>query len=137
MPLAWIKMWLEALGDPKLTKLSLAERGAWWGLLQLAGKCNADGKLESGEEALSMDDLAEALHIRTTEDRQALESMIAKMVKRRSLTYNEGVLRVVHWQERQRIPPSARPEAVAERVRRHREKKKMREKKIREKYESA
>jgi len=124
MPLAWIKMWLEALDDPKLTKLSLAERGAWWGLLQLAGKCDTGGKLESGGEGLSMDDIAEALHIRTTEDRQALESMIAKMVKRGSLIHNGGVLRVVRWRERQRIPPSWQPEAVAERVRRFRQRKK-------------
>ena len=104
MSLPWIKMWLEALDDPKLTRLSLAERGAWWGILKLAGKCEA-GK--------------------TDEDRQSLESMIAKMEKRGSLIWNENhVLTVVHYEERQRIPPSSRPEAVAERVRLHRERQK-------------
>jgi len=48
MPLPWIKMWLEALDDPKLTRLSLAQRGAWWALLKLAGKCDAGGKIVSG-----------------------------------------------------------------------------------------
>lgn len=126
MPLPWIKMWLEALDDPKLTRLSLAERGAWWAILKLAGKCEANGKIVSGEEALGIADIADALHIKTGEDRQSLESMIAKMEKRGSLIWNENhVLTVVHWEERQRVPPSARPEAVADRVRRHRERQKM------------
>ena len=122
MPLPWMKMWLEALDDPKLTRLSLAERGAWWGLLTLAGKCDAGGKIVSGDSGLDVDEIADALHIKTAEDRQSLESMITKMEKRGSLLWNEGhILTVVHWEERQRIPPSARPEAIAERVRRHRE----------------
>lgn len=119
----WMKMWLEALHDPKLTRLSLAERGAWWGLLQLAGECDAGGKIVSGGEGLGIDEIAEALHIKTAGDRQSLESMMAKMQKRGSLAWNASTLTVVHYEERQRIPPSARPEAVAERVRRHREKK--------------
>ncbi len=125
MPLPWIKMWLEALDDSKLTRLSLAERGAWWGLLELAGKCGASGKIVSGGEGLGMEEIADALHIKTSEDRKALESMIAKMEQRGSLIWNgTHVLTVVHWEERQRIPPSALPEAVAERVRRYRERRK-------------
>jgi len=124
MALPWIKMWVEALDDPKLTRLSLAERGAWWGILKLARKCDAEGKIVSGNEGLSVDEIAEALHIRTGEDRQSLESMIAKMGKRGSLKWNDNILVIVHWEERQRIPPSARPEAVAKRVQRYREKQK-------------
>jgi len=125
MPLPWIKMWLEALDDPKLTRLSLAERGAWWGLLKLAGKCEAGGKILSGSVALDIDEIADALHIKTSDDRQALESMVAKMEKRGSLKRNENnTLTVIHWEERQRIPPSARPEAIADRVRRYRERRK-------------
>ena len=44
MPLPWLKMWVEALDDPKLIKLSLAERGAWWGLLKLVRKCEDGGR---------------------------------------------------------------------------------------------
>lgn len=121
MPLPWAKMWLEALDDPKLTRLSLAERGAWWGVLQLAGKLAADGRLETGAQGLDMDEIADALHIKTSDDRRALESMIEKMESRGSLLWNGSVLTVVHWEERQAIPPSARPEAVAERVRQHRQ----------------
>jgi len=116
-------MWLEALDDPKLTRLTLAERGAWWGLLKLAGKCAAGSKIVSGEVGLDIDEITDALHIKTSGDRQALESMIAKMENRGSLKWNGSVLIVVHYEERQRIPPSARPEAVAERVRLHRKRK--------------
>ena len=126
MPLPWIKMWLEALDDPKLTRLSLAERGAWWALLKLTGKCgDAGGRILSGGKGLDLEEIVDALHIKTSEDRQSLESMLAKMEERGSLMWNEGhILTVVHWEERQRIPPSARPEAVAERVRQHRKSRK-------------
>lgn len=127
MPLPWIKMWLEGLDDPKLTRLSLAERGAWWGLLKLAGRCQAGGRIVSGDAGLEMDEIADALHIKTDDDRQALESMLAKMEKRGSLVWNDQVLLVVHYEERQRIPPSAQPEAVAERVRRYRGRKSQKE----------
>ncbi|GAI90272.1 unnamed protein product, partial [marine sediment metagenome] len=124
MPLPWIKMWVEALDDPKLTRMSLAERGAWWGILKLTRKCGDGNKIVSGGEGLSVDEIAEALHIKTDEDRQALESMITKMGKRGSLKWIENILTVVHWEERQRIPPSAEREAVAERVRKYRERQK-------------
>ncbi len=124
MPLPWAKMWLEALDDPKLIRLTLAERGAWWGILKLAGKCAAGGKIVSGGVGLDISEIADALHIKTGEDRQSLESMIVKMEKRGSLKWNDNILEIVHWEERQRIPPSARPEAVAERVRRHRDRQK-------------
>jgi len=118
-------MWLESLDDPKLTRLCLAERGAWWGILELAGKCDAGGKLVSGSVGLDMDEIADALHVKTSDDRQALESMVAKMEKRGSLKWNENsTLTVIHWEERQRIPPSLHPEAIAERVRRYRERRK-------------
>ncbi|MBA7624740.1 hypothetical protein ES703_32152 [subsurface metagenome] len=122
MALPWLKMWIEGLDDPKLIRLTLAERGAWWGLLKLAGKCNSGGKIISGGLGLDMDEIADALHIKTDDDRQALESMIAKMEKRGSLTWNKNhTLTVVHFEERQRVPPSSRPESIAQRVRLHRE----------------
>lgn len=123
MPLPWIKNWLEGLDDPKLTRMSLAERGAWECLLKLAGKCNAGGKIVSGGQGLTLDEIADALHIKTDQDRGALASMIVEMEKRGSLEWNEGSLFVIHYEERQRIPPSSQPESVAERVRLYRERK--------------
>jgi len=128
MSLPWVKMWVEALDDPKLIRMSLAERAAWWGLIKLARKLDPEGentgRLETGGQGLDMDEIADALHIKTETDRQALESMVSKMESRGSLRWNGSVLTIVHYEERQRIPLSARPEAVAERVRQHRERQK-------------
>ena len=124
MPLPWIKMYQEALHDPKLTRLSLAERGAWWGLMQLANECAADGKIVSGGKGLTKEEIADILHIKTPEDRKSLETMITKMTERGSLSWNDDVLTVIHYKNRQSIPPSARPEAVAERVRQYRKRQK-------------
>lgn len=117
-------MWVEALDDPKLTRLSLAERGAWWGLLKLAHKCDAGGKLVSGGQGLDTGEISDALHIKTKQERGALQSMIAKMEDRGSLIWNDNILTVIHYEERQKIPPSSEPAAVAERVRKSRERKK-------------
>lgn len=131
MPLPWIKMWTEALDDPKLTRMSLAERGAWWGLLKLARKCDADdGKIVSGGQGLEIGEIADALHLKSDEDRRALESMIAKMEDRGSLIRNDKVLFIVNYKKRQNVPPSAQPEAVARRQRDHRK----RQKEMEEKY---
>ena len=127
MPLPWIKMWVEALDDTKLTRMSLAERGAWWGVLKLLRKCEAGDKLIVGGRGLDIDEIADALHIKTEPDRQALESMIDKMEKLGSLKWNHRALTVINWEERQRIPPSSQPAAVAERVRNFRERKKGKE----------
>ncbi|MBA7679354.1 hypothetical protein ES703_87646 [subsurface metagenome] len=85
---------------------------------------DSGGKIISGGLGLDINEIADALHIKSSGDRQALESMIDKMEKRGSLKWNDNILVIVHWEERQRIPPSARPEAVAKRVRRYREKRK-------------
>ncbi len=127
MPLLWIKMWLEGLDDPKLTRLSLAERGAWWGLCKLAGKREAKGKIMSSGSGLDMDEIADALHIKGSEDRQALESMIAKMEEHGSLKWTDNILEVIHYEERQKVPASARPEVVTQRVRNFRERQKSQE----------
>lgn len=128
MALPWVKMWVEALDDPKLIRLSLAERGAWWGLIKLARKLdpqgNNSGRLETGGQGLDMDEIVDALHIKTDSDRRALESMIEKMKSRGSLLWNGSMLTIVHFEERQRIPASTHPEAVADRVRRYRDRQK-------------
>lgn len=128
MSLPWAKMWVEALDDPKLIRLSLAERGAWWGLIKLARKLDPEGRntgrIETGGQGLDMAEITDALHIKADSDRQALDSMIEKMKSRGSLSWNGSVLTIVHFGERQRIPPSAHREAVAERVRLYRERQK-------------
>jgi hypothetical protein len=125
-PLPWIKYWLDSLHNPKLIRLSLAERGAWWGLLGLAGELggyDSDGALVAGGQPLTLDEIAESLHIKQA-DRPHLDSMVEKMVYGGSLAWNGNTLYVVNWDERQHIPTSDRPEAVKERVRLCRERQK-------------
>lgn len=128
MPLPWAKVWIEALDDPKMIRMSLAERGAWWGLIKLARKLDPEGKntgrIETGGQGLDLDEIIDALHIKSDSDKQALESMISKMESRGSLVWDGSVLTIVHFEERQRIPASTRAEAVAERVRRYRDRQK-------------
>ena len=93
--------------------------------MALAGKCEADGKITSGGAGLDLEEIADSLHIKTPADRQSLESMIEKMVERGSLTWNEHrTLTMINFKERQKVPPSSRPDAVAERVRQYRERQK-------------
>lgn len=121
----WLRLWIDSLHDFKLIRLSLAQRGAWWGIVTIAGECKRDGRLESGGHPLTIDDIAEMLHVKTKEDREALESMVREMVKSNSLAWNNGhVLTVVNFVKRNVFSsPSADKEAVAERVQKHRERK--------------
>lgn len=91
-PLPWIKLWLDSLHNQKLIRLSLAERGAWWGLLGLVGELggyDSDGALASGGAPLTLDEMADSLHIKEA-DRPHLASMVEKMVKWGSLVWNGG-----------------------------------------------
>jgi len=119
-PLPWIKLWVEAIHDPKILDLTLAERGAWWSLLALAGECGGDGALRYQDRPLTLAQMGRSLHL-SQEGQAVLEGMVAKMEAQGSLAWNVNTLYVVNWVKRQRRKPSDRPEAVAERVRRWRE----------------
>lgn len=120
---AWLKMWIEWIHDPKMLKLTWAERGMWWALLSLAGECGAGGKLiTSAGEAMSLETIERCLHIRKPEAKPLI-SMIEKMENMGSLHWNADILTISHWEDRQITFPSERPEAVRDRVRRHRERK--------------
>ena len=120
----WLKMWVEWIDDPGMLDLSLAEQGAWWRLVTLAKKCGADGHLVKGHGApLSLDQIADALRIRTTADRRVFDSMVEKMTDQVSLHWNHATLIITHFAERQAKTTSETPEAVRARVRRYRERK--------------
>ncbi len=82
----WLKMWVEWIDDPKMLSLTLAEQGAWWRLVTLAKKCAAGGFLVKGRgAALSLDQLADAIRIKTKADRKVFDTMIQKMTDLGSL----------------------------------------------------
>lgn len=118
----WLKMWVDWLDDLKMLDLSLAEQGVWWRLCTLAQKCATDGALvKDNGAALSLNEIASTLRIKTKPDRKVLDSMIRKMTNQGSLHWNSNSLVITHFAERQAKTPSEAPEAVRERVRRYRE----------------
>jgi len=129
----WLKMWVEWVDDPKMLSLSLAEQGAWWRLCTLAKKCAADGFLVKGRGApLSLEEIADAIRITAKADRKVFDSMTEKMIDLGSLHWNSKALVVTHFAERQAKTASETHEAVAERVRRFRERKAVTEKALQE-----
>lgn len=98
----WLKMWVEWIDDTKMLSLSLAEQGAWWRLVTLAKKCAAGGLLVKGRGTpLSLDQIADAIRIKTKADRRVFNSMVEKMIELGSLNWNLATLIVTHFAERQ------------------------------------
>jgi len=101
--LPWIKLWFEILGDPKMTRLSSAEKWYWIGILLLAGQAPIRGRLMlTDTEPMSIDDIAAALSLPPAEI-PALESCIGKLKKLGSVIWNSTCLEVVHFKERQEV----------------------------------
>jgi hypothetical protein len=95
------------LGDPKMTRLSIAERGCWDGILLLAGQSPIRGKLMLTEtKSMSLDDISKALSL-TYKEKKVLTGCISKMIELNSLRWNENnCLEVIHFKERQEVYPS-------------------------------
>jgi hypothetical protein len=68
----WIKVWTDILDDPKIGRLSAADRWQFMALCVLAGECDAEGYLANGDAPLFIDDIAWRLRERT-------DDMIASM----------------------------------------------------------
>lgn len=117
----WAKLYTDILGDPKL--LRAARKGArqlellpW--LIVFAKQCDDDGRLSVNGEAADPEDVA-ALVPGVTARRvaEAFESLLAIGVLERGA---DGVLRFPAWEHRSGSKASDRPEAIRERVQRHR-----------------
>lgn len=125
-PKPWLKMWTEWVHDPKMLGLTLAEQAAWWRVVSLAQVCNAGGPLVKGNGApLTIEEMAETLHLEDPKNLRALKSMIKKLEDEDSLAWNHGTLTVIHLNERQELASSETPEARRDRVRRYREKQRL------------
>jgi len=106
-PLPWIKLWFDMLGDPKMTRLSIAERGCWDGILLLAGQSPVRGKLMLTESTpMNISDIARSLGLKSHEIRH-LKSCISKMIELNSLKWNSNnCLEVINFFKRQDRYPS-------------------------------
>lgn len=115
----WVKLYTEIIRDPDIGTLSWAHRGIWAALLALAGEI--DDRDDEGMETGRLDTRENvAWYLRCSP--QELDEALAEFIPREMIHEADGVLWVTHFPERQARPPSARPEAVSERVKRHRNK---------------
>ncbi|MEN6507016.1 MAG: hypothetical protein ABFD92_20975 [Planctomycetaceae bacterium] len=107
----WIKLYTEILRDPKMGRLTDRQGWTFTRLLLLAGTVD-------GGTLGSLEDIAWSLRIQPVDlsDDLAVLSELG-MVEQSQI----GDWTVVNFEKRQARPPSAEPEAVTERVKRHRE----------------
>ncbi|MFA5053672.1 MAG: hypothetical protein WC565_06425 [Parcubacteria group bacterium] len=116
----WVKLYTEVCTDPDIGELTLAQKGVWMMLLALAGQI--DARDENDQETGELDTIgrvAWGIRCTTAELADALAAFADKgMVEER-----DGILWLPNYGKRQRRAPTDRHTAVAERVKRHRERK--------------
>ena len=105
--LPWIKLWVDILSDPKMARLSVAERGCWDGILLLAQQSPIRGKLMlTDTQPMTIKDIAKAQRL-TSRETGVLKSCISKMTELGSIrSNNNGALEITHFIERQEKYPS-------------------------------
>jgi hypothetical protein len=123
----WVKLYTEINRDPKIGKLTWAQRGIWTALLALAGELDDQDEGQPTGMIGTVDDIAWCIRCEHDELAAALRIFDHKrMVHRTGITPHtpdgsvEGVWYITHFQKRQERPASEQPAAVAERVKRHR-----------------
>jgi hypothetical protein len=118
-------MWVAWLHDPFMVGLSAAETGCWWRLYALAHDCQSEGRLVSSNgKPLSLKAIQEAVHITTVTEIRSFSSMVDKMMQEGYLHKDGETYIITNYAEEQKKTPSEEKEAVAERVRRYRERQK-------------
>lgn len=110
----WLKLWNKARVDSALETLSDSEFRTWFRLLCFANEQPERGVIRLGGRKLA----AEV----SRGDTKLLNTTLRALVELEIITHENGVIRFTNWDKHQRKPSDA-PEAVAERVRRHRERK--------------
>jgi len=114
----WFRLYTEIRTDPKMQALSDLEFRAWLNILCLSAESKVRGVI-CIEEGLAypVEGLARALFISIEE----LTSCFNKFQKLRMIDVDQdGIIAVIHFDDRQYEKPSDKPEEVLKRVRKHR-----------------
>lgn len=114
----WVKLYTEINHDPKIGTLGWAHRGVWCALLALAGEIDdtdGEGKITGAVDTIPNT----AWRLRCEEDE--LRAALAEFEPRGMTHMADDMIVVSNYPFRQEHSPSTRNEAVAQRVRRHRE----------------
>ena len=114
----WVKLYTETNEDPKIGSLTWAQRGIWAALLALAGRL--DYRDDDGIEVGLLDTIeSTAWHLRCSVEE--LQEAVEAFQEQGMIDERDGLLYITNYTKRQRRAPSASREAVAERVKRHRD----------------
>ena len=118
----WVLFDIEILDDPPFVALAAADPAhpwRWMRIIQFAKRANEKGRvLRADGRPVTTRDLALA-HDRTTATEDAWQDLVAKCLEEGLLVDEEGTLSVRDWRRWHR-KPSDMPDAVAERVSKHR-----------------
>lgn len=117
----WLKLYTEIRTDPKMQALSDLEFRTWVNILCLSAESKVRGVI-CIEEGLAypINGLARTLFISTEE----LTACLTKFQRLRMIDMDQnGIISVIHFDDRQYEKPSDKPEEVAKRARKYREKK--------------
>jgi hypothetical protein len=117
---SWIKLYTEILDDPDIGTLSNEQCGIFLKLLALAGRLDHrdDNDMETGR----LDTVERvAWHLRCAVSE--MQDAATAFTERGFLDERDGILYMTHYPDRQAHSPSEDRNAVAERVKRHRERK--------------
>jgi hypothetical protein len=119
----WVTFDIEILDDPSFVALASANPEypwRWMRIIQFAKRANEKGRvLRADGRPVTARDLALA-HDRNTSTEELWRDLLATCVEEGLLIEEDGIYRVYDWRRWHR-KPSDMPDAVAERVRRHRQ----------------
>jgi len=115
----WVKLYAEINHDPKLGRLTWAQRGLFCALLALAGEI--DDRDDNDEETGRLDTVDNvAWRVRCSE--QDLRDLMTTCGEG-MICEQDGILVLVNYAKRQKRAPSDSRDAVKQRVKRHRDNK--------------
>jgi len=114
--LPWFRAYCEARTDKKLGKLEDDEHRVWFHLLCYAAENDVRGMIDMTDRELVALECAK-------DDMELLDRTVAKLTRLKIVAQEDPFIYFVKFAERQYDNPSSRPEAVKERVRKHREQK--------------
>ena len=115
----WVKIYTEMIDDPKIGRLNDATKWRFVSLVLLAGECDQDGALISGNESMSVTDIAWRLRV----TREQCETEIKPLVDCGILAEDDGLYFIPKFSDRQGRPQSEKRAMWRERQSRLREQK--------------
>ena len=93
----WIKLYTEMLDDVKLSRLSDAQKWRFVQLLLLAGECDAEGALVTGDSPMTTEDVTWRLRI----DTQTLVTDLEKLTELGLVHIEDGAIIITKFANRQ------------------------------------